>query len=74
MMPRLTAALDKCKISDRDFVHVLTAYLAATGLDLNDFVLSRSTLKRAREIFRKKSNDETFFDLNLDFTVVIHWD
>jgi len=76
MTPRLTFALDKCKISDRDAIHIITACIEAASLSIDDFVLSRSSIKRARENFRKEGNykiKSKFFDLNLDF-VVIHWD
>lgn len=51
---RLTAALDKCKVSDRDAIHIISALLEALSLNINDFVLSRSSLKRSRENLRKK--------------------
>ncbi|KAL4088950.1 hypothetical protein QTP88_024028 [Uroleucon formosanum] len=76
MTPRLTFALDKCKISDRDAIHIITACIEAASLNIDDFVLSRSSIKRARENFRKEGNykmKSKFFDLNLNF-VVIHWD
>lgn len=76
MTSRVTAALDKCKVSDRDAIHIITALLEALSLDINDFVLSRSSVKRAREMLRKESATSiksTFSDINLDF-VVIHWD
>lgn len=76
MTPRLTSALDKCKISDRDAIHIITACIEAASLSLDDFVLSRSSIKRAREHLRKEGNNKIkskLFDLNLDF-VVIHWD
>ncbi|KAL4143575.1 hypothetical protein QTP88_005893 [Uroleucon formosanum] len=42
MTPRLTFALDKCKISDRDAIHIITACIEAASLNIDDFVLSRS--------------------------------
>lgn len=33
MSPRLSAALDKCKVSDRDCVHLLTAVLETLEID-----------------------------------------
>jgi len=76
MTSRVTAALDKCKVSDRDAIHIITALLEALSLNINDFVLSRSSVKRAREMLRKESATSIkskFSDINLDF-VVIHWD
>ena len=76
MTPRLISALDKCKISDRDAIHIITVCIEAASLSIDDFVLSRSSIKRSRENLRKEGNykiKSKFFDLNLDF-VVIHWD
>jgi hypothetical protein len=76
MTSRVTASLDKCKVCDRDAIHIITAILEALSLNINDFVLSRSSVKRAREMFRKESATSIkskFSDINLDF-VVIHWD
>lgn len=73
---RVTAALDKCKVSDRDAIHIITALLEALSLNINGFVLSRPSVKRAREMLRKESATSIkskFSDINLDF-VVIHWD
>lgn len=73
---RLSAALDKCKISDRDAVHILTACVEAVSLNPNDFVINRTSIKRARETFRKNTSMDVkskFYEMNLNF-VVVHWD
>jgi len=73
---RLSATLDRCKISDRDAVHILTSCLDAVNLNPLEFVINRTSIKRARENFRKKTSLDVkskFYDLNLNF-VVIHWD
>jgi hypothetical protein len=67
--------LDKCKVSDQDTIHIITAILEALSLNINDFVLSWSSVKRAREVLRKKgatSIKSEFSNNNLDF-IVIHW-
>jgi hypothetical protein len=45
---RLSAALDKCKVSDRDAVYLFTA--AAESFDVNtyEYIINRSSIKRAR--------------------------
>lgn len=55
MTSRLSAALDKCKISDRDAVHLLTAAAESFQVNFLEFTINRSTIKRAREHFRKQS-------------------
>lgn len=76
MTPRLTSALDKCKISDQDAIHIITACIKAESLCIGDFVLSQLSIKRAWQKLRKEGKYNiqfTFFYLNLDF-VVIYWD
>lgn len=70
---RLVAALDACKLSDPDAMHVITATAIALGFDPNNLVLSRSTLKRYRSENRKKqtSIQKNRFNASL---AVVHWD
>lgn len=73
---RLSAALDRCKISDRDAVHLLTACLDALSLDPSIYVINRSSIKRSRENYRKNITENIsskFQEQNLNF-VVVHWD
>lgn len=51
---RLIAALDKCKVSDRDAIHLIAAILHALGLDINHYVLCRSSLMKFRTMHRKQ--------------------
>ena len=38
MAPRLTSALDKCKISDRDPIHIITACIEDASLNIRRFL------------------------------------
>jgi hypothetical protein len=76
MTSRVTAVLYKCKVSDQDAIYIITTILEALSLNINDFVLSRSSVKKAREVLRKEgatSIKSKFSHINLDF-IVIHWD
>lgn len=76
LTPRLSAVLDKCKISDRDAVHLLTACVEATSLNPLDFVINRTSIRLSRQRFRELNAfriKQNFFDLNLKF-ITIHWD
>jgi hypothetical protein len=53
MTSRLSTALGKCKISDRDAVHLLTAATESFQVNCLEFIINRSTIKRAREHFCK---------------------
>ncbi|XP_050530378.1 uncharacterized protein LOC126899463 [Daktulosphaira vitifoliae] len=74
--PRLSAALDKCKISDRDAVHILSACLDSLSIDQNNYILNRTSIKNIRQHFRKESADKVksdFLNKKVNF-VVVHWD
>ncbi|XP_025415275.1 uncharacterized protein LOC112686988 [Sipha flava] len=76
MNSRLASALDKCKVSDRDAVHLLIACAEVFNVDVKDYAISRSSIKRARESFRYQISSEiktAFHQLNLN-SVVVHWD
>lgn len=74
--PRLSAVFDKCKISDRDCVHILTAVLDAISVDPNEYIINRTSIKSAREKFRHHIFKEMKYRFdNLNFkSYVLHWD
>jgi len=74
--PRLSAVFDKCKISDRDWVHILTAVLDAISVDPNEYIINRTSIKSAREKFRQNIFKEMKYRFdNLNFkSYVLHWD
>ncbi|KAF2891613.1 hypothetical protein ILUMI_14560 [Ignelater luminosus] len=72
---RLAAAMDKCKVSDRDAV-LLSACEESLLLNPMDYVINRSSIRRARQQYREDTaiNIQAEFEqLNVDFAVV-HWD
>lgn len=54
MNERLVSALDANRISDRAEIHVITAVLKALDLSIDEFVLSRDTIRTARKEVRRK--------------------
>lgn len=40
MTPKLSMALDKCKISDRDAVHILITTGEAFGIDISKLIIN----------------------------------
>lgn len=48
---RLASALDKCKVSERDAVHLTITCAEAFNLNYNNYDINRSTIKRRREVF-----------------------
>lgn len=57
--PRLMGALDKCKVSNCNAVHLIAAIMFSLGLNVLDYVLSRSSLKTYRTQYREKIANES---------------
>lgn len=65
---RLVAALDRCKVSDRSAVHIITAVAEALGHCLDELIINRSTIQRLREANRVNTTNE----LKENFKVKFH--
>lgn len=74
--PKIAAAFDACKISDRYGVHILTAVAEALGHDTTSLSISRTTLQRSRQRIRKERAEilKTAFGKSELLAPVIHWD
>ena len=76
MTTMLSAALYKCKISERDAVHILIANIQVLGLDVQEFIIKRSSIHFHREKIREEKATEIkkhFKNTNLE-AAVVHWD
>ncbi|KAL4144007.1 hypothetical protein QTP88_006252 [Uroleucon formosanum] len=73
---KLAAAFDRCKISDRDAVHILIATAEALNKDVNELVINRTSIRRSCLCFRKEraENIRNKYKLSIDDSVTIHWD
>ena len=74
--PRLAAALDKCKISDRNAVHLLTAAAEAFGADPTDIILNRTSIRERRQVLREERIREfrEHFTFPEGSIFEVHWD
>lgn len=74
--PKVVAALDKCKISSRDAVHIITSVLEAAQLDVNAYIVNKTSIHEKRKVIR----EERFNEIKLSFgnnelsNIVVHWD
>lgn len=65
--PRLLAALDKCAVSNRNAVHIISAVIAALGHSIDDYVLSKTTLAE----YRTSNREEIAKEKQKNYNVII---
>lgn len=73
---KLVAAFDRCKVSDRDAVHILIATAEALHHDVHDLIINRSSIRRCRERLREEhaSKIRHGFDQTEISALTVHWD
>ncbi|XP_076298843.1 uncharacterized protein LOC143217957 [Lasioglossum baleicum] len=73
---KLVATLDKCKVSDRDAVRIITATAQALNHDVDDLIINRTSIRHQRTNIRKKLAEKyrvAFKNCELG-AVTLHWD
>lgn len=79
---RVVATFDRCKVSDRDAVFIITAICQSLidinllDVEINSLIINRSSIRRQRQTLRESKSIEIkkhFQDLNLS-SIVVHWD
>lgn len=76
MTKEVVTALDYCKVSYRQAVHLIGAVGKSFNIDMNDIILNKTSFNRMRSIVRSQEAEKykkLFGDLRLD-AAVIHWD
>lgn len=73
---KLAAALDRCKISDRDAVHILLATAESFGININNLIINRTSINSIRQRFRKNRIEKLRVNFNPSQIgpCVVHWD
>lgn len=71
---KLAMAFDKYKIIDRETVHLLITNVEVLELDLNNFVINRSSIRCNRKHFQGELNENVRRSFVQPLTaVVVHW-
>jgi len=74
LSPDVLSALDRTKTSDRQAVHTLSAVLHASGKQLDEFNVSRSSIQRARQQHRKDRSADLKMGFSGEKPLTLHWD
>ena len=72
--PTLAMALDRTKASDCNAFMVVASTVNALGVDIDDVVLSRSTLQRQRSALHKAIAEDIKESFATDVPITVHWD
>ncbi|XP_050060675.1 uncharacterized protein LOC126551445 [Aphis gossypii] len=72
---KMAAALDRCKISDRDAVHILLT-VESFGININELIINRTSVNSIRQRFRKNRIEALRVNFNPSQIgpCVVHWD
>lgn len=57
--PRLVGALDKCKVTNGNAVHLISATIDSLKLNVGDYILSRASIKTYRRQYREEIANES---------------
>ena len=74
MSPLLSAALDRTKMSDRKAMMVVTATAQSLGCDIEELALSRSSIRRLRQLHRTEKSQDLRAEFKADVPLTVHWD
>lgn len=73
---KIVSVLDKCKVSDRDAIHLLIAVAEALGHNVQQLIINRTSLQKARKSHREsiatKLKDN--YKLNPNVPCIVHFD
>lgn len=73
---KLVATLDKCQISDRNAVRIITAVVESCGCNPSTLIINRVSIHNYREQMRKKLSEriKNLFPSFQLCATVLHWD
>lgn len=73
---QVVAALDKCRVSDRNAVHLVAAIAGAVNVDPTTLTLNKSSIRRIRQKIRqdRAANIKKVFQNTELNALVVHWD
>lgn len=74
--PKLVGVLDRCQLSIRDAVYVLSATAEALGHDINKLVINQTSIHRSRLLLREEQalRLKSLFQDHPPLYVTVHWD
>lgn len=74
MNEHLLSSLDVAKISDRSASSIIIPTIANVGIDPDDYNISYSSIRRARQKSRQKFSENLKKELHTNKHLTVHWD
>lgn len=74
LTPSVLSSLDRTKTSDRRAVQIIAPIIHATGQNIEEYNINRSSIRRYRQQHRVKRATMLKSEFNLEKPMVLHWD
>jgi hypothetical protein len=74
LTPAVLSSLDRTKTSDRNAVQIIAPVIQAAGQDINEYTISRSSIRRSRQMNRTNMSSQLKMGFNPQKPMVLHWD
>lgn len=70
----VAAALDRCKVSNRNAVFLISSIAKALGHDVSTLLLNRESIRTARSKIRKEIKEDLQKSFAPKVNLTVHWD
>lgn len=71
--PRMIAALDKCQVSNRQAMHIISSIVIALGHSIDEIVLNRTSLIKYRKENQKQIAEEVQNNYNVIYYIMMQF-
>lgn len=70
----MAAALDRCKVSDRNAVFLISSIAKSLGHDVSTLVLNKESIRNSRKEIRVQKQNELRATFKPQVNLTVHWD
>lgn len=70
----MAAALDRCKVSDRNAVFLISSIAKSLGHDVSTLLLNKESIRNSRKEIRMQKHNELKATFKPQVNLTVHWD
>lgn len=70
----MAAALDRCKVSDRNAVFLISSIAKSLGHDVSTLLLNKESIRYSRKKIREQKHHELKTTFKPQVNLTVHWD